>query len=268
MRLAWSLMIFLLSTTASLLSPSAAAADREEASDSTPRILVLDLKAVGASAQVAHTVSASVAVQVGRHKTLQVVSDADVRRIADLAAERSIAGCDNEQCLTELAGAIGADYVVFGEVGRVDELTVITLGVLDYEKAAVLSRETLRGEDLSALLQALDGRVDRLLAGAGLIAPVAPSLAGPAFAIGGGVLIAAGGTAIGVGLLPTVAYNDAAERVRTATNQRDLDRAQADVAAAQSDHNSWGLLSIVGGAVVVVAGIVGAGVGVAFIASE
>jgi hypothetical protein len=129
-----------------------------------------------------------------------------------------------------------------------------------------LNRETLRGDGLKSLLPTIDGRVDRLLAGAGLIDPVAPSLLGPALAGAGGVVVVAGGVAIAVGLTPILAYNDAAARVRAATSADDLDDAQADVAVAQRDHNTWGLFTLVGGATALVAGVVAAGVGLALTA--
>ncbi len=230
------------------------------------RVLVLDLKPIGIDDEAVAALSASVAVRVGRHRALQVLSGADVRRMADLAAERSATGCDTEQCLTELAGAIGADVVIFGEAARVDDLTVVTLGVLDQQRASVLSRQSARASALAPLLRTLDQKVDVLLVDAGLVddddVADAGGNVGPLVAVGGGVVAAAGVVGVGVGLIPLFQYNAAAERVRTATSESAADVALAEVQSAQAAHATWGLPLLIGGgaAVLIGAGVLAVGV--------
>ena len=135
------------------------------------RVLVLDFVARAVPDEVASTLAAGVAVRVGRNPELRAVSGAELRRMVDFEAERANAGCaDDTGCLAELAGALGAELVVFGEVGRVGELYVVTLGMFDPSRAEVLARETVREASVDALPAALDARVDRMMVKAGVAA--------------------------------------------------------------------------------------------------
>ena len=49
-------------------------------------------------------------------------------------------GCDDTQCWIELAGALNAQYLVTGTVGRLGETTVLSVQLIDAKKAEVLGR--------------------------------------------------------------------------------------------------------------------------------
>lgn len=40
-------------------------------------------------------------------------------------------GCGDSSCLAEIAGAMGAEFVVFGDVGKLGETFVINLNLFD-----------------------------------------------------------------------------------------------------------------------------------------
>src|SRR5262245_49290584 len=78
------------------------------------RILVLDFASHGVDENIAKTVTSLVAVELGKRGGLEVLSSTDVRAALDMEAARQAAGCDEQSCLAELAGALGVELVAHG----------------------------------------------------------------------------------------------------------------------------------------------------------
>jgi len=90
----------------------------------------------------------------------------EFRTLADVEAQRTITGCDegSASCLAEVAGALGARYVVSGTLGTLGAEVVLQLTLLDTRTARTLARGGASGADVAALRAAIDGAVVEVLA--------------------------------------------------------------------------------------------------------
>ena len=121
--------------------------------DETPaRMLLLDLKATLIEEEVATVVTNLVSSELNRFKSLSLVTNADVKQMLALEAEKQTLGCaDDSSCLAEIAGAMGARFVVYGDVAKLGSNIIITINVFDSVKAESSGRATSTVKGLDAL---------------------------------------------------------------------------------------------------------------------
>ncbi len=124
------------------------------AAESRPKLVVLQLKAgQGVDEKGAATLT-SVVIGDAARVGFSVVSQADVAAMLAYQKARVMLGCSDEGCLAELGGALGADYVLAGEVAVVGTRAHQSLTLLDARKGAVVGRSagfSDAGEDPVAL---------------------------------------------------------------------------------------------------------------------
>jgi hypothetical protein len=103
------------------------------------------------------TVANLMVVELGHQQGLKVIGANEVQRLAALESDKQVAGCTQSDCLSELAGALGARYVVFGDVGPLGSRQVLNLNLFDAQQATAVSRTAITFgsvEELPALLPA------------------------------------------------------------------------------------------------------------------
>lgn len=136
----------------------------------TGKILVLDLLGGSMEPTLRQTLTGVLTSEVRNlAPAAEVVSSEDVRTLLGVEAQKQLLGCDEDSCLTEIAGSLGADRIVAGSVGQVGDAYALTLRLLDPGRAGLVrsvTRETTEGKtallDLvrSAAVDLLDpGRV-------------------------------------------------------------------------------------------------------------
>lgn len=135
--------------------------DAKNAQKEPTRVLVLDLKSNGVDEAAVRTLNSLVAVAAAEIPIFDVVSGADVQQMIALEAERQQLGCDAQgaSCLAELAGAIGAQVVLFGDVGKLGDLYVINLNLFDSIQLKSIGRATLNARDLGDLPPLLHDKI-------------------------------------------------------------------------------------------------------------
>lgn len=171
----WSSPRWLLVMLALAASSAAAEADTGvPAEGPTPRVLVLDLEASEIEASQARLINGLVTDSMSKIVGFEVVSSADLRQLVEVEASKAAAGCDVSSCLADLAGAMGARFVVFGNMGRLGDLTVVTVSLFDTQQAKAAKRERVQVRKLEELPAALDGALARLM-GQEVTAPAGPS---------------------------------------------------------------------------------------------
>jgi len=109
----------------------------------------------------------ALAGELRRRKGVSVMADSDVAALLGVEKRKQMtSGCSDAGCLAELGGALGADRVIHGTVGRVGGSLLVNLSSLDAKRARSVASvsERLRGADDEAFLDALPAMVDRLLA--------------------------------------------------------------------------------------------------------
>jgi hypothetical protein len=130
------------------------------------RVLVLDLSGT-VDASLLETSSSLVTVELSRVAAFDVMSGRDIREMAALEADRVEAGCTTDtSCLAEVAGALGARFVVYGTVAELGQLTVVTLHLFDADQGLAVSREIVEAESKERLPHRLRVGVQNLVAGA------------------------------------------------------------------------------------------------------
>lgn len=158
----------------------------------------------------------------------RVVSSREIEALVGLERQKQLMACPSDGCVAELAGALGVDFLVVGNIGKLGASFLINIKLLVVRTGAVASSvaNRIKGENEEALLDGLHPAALQLLDGAGLKhalrggtaaprteveTPAAPAEAGAPAPwkkplIGTGVAIACvGGVALVVALLATVA---------------------------------------------------------------
>lgn len=88
--------------------------------DARPKVAVLDLVANGTSPQLAAAAGGMVANELDRLGVFKVISSDNIRAMLALERQKQIlGGCSDSGCVAEIGGALGADYLVSGQVSAI-----------------------------------------------------------------------------------------------------------------------------------------------------
>jgi hypothetical protein len=148
------------------------AATLDDATSTTPglearrrySVLVLDPVDNGAGDPPARTVSSLVGVELARIDAFDVMTGADVSQLLALEEERQKLGCQTSSCLAEIAGAMGAELVVFGDIAVLGGVAVVNLSLFDSEAAKALGRVSIQNEERGRLAEQLASGARELVA--------------------------------------------------------------------------------------------------------
>ncbi|MDF1564368.1 MAG: hypothetical protein P1V51_15095 [Deltaproteobacteria bacterium] len=119
-------------------APAAASGAQEGKGEELPRLLVMDLLSRGTPPKLSALIAEEVAGALRDTGRFHVVSQDDVRSLLGLEAQRQLLGCEDEGCLTQIAGALGAEQIVTGSSIHVDRVTQVRLKRIDATTAQVL----------------------------------------------------------------------------------------------------------------------------------
>lgn len=133
------------------------------------KIALLPLAALGGvPRETAQLMGDALAGELRKRPGISVLTQSDVSALLGVEKTRQMLGCTESGCVAEIAGALGADRVVHGSLGRVGESLVVNLSALDPRRgtAAASVSERLRGGGEEAFLDVLPTIADSLLADA------------------------------------------------------------------------------------------------------
>lgn len=133
----------------------------------TTRVVVLPLVPLGGvGKETAQLLGDALAGELRRRPGVSVVTPSDVSALLGIEKTRQMLGCTEAGCMAEIGGALGADRVVHGSLGRVGGSLVVNISALDPRRAAAAASasERLRGAADEAFLDALPTLADALLA--------------------------------------------------------------------------------------------------------
>lgn len=83
-----------------------------------PTVAVMDFTANGATKELASAASSSTANELDRLQAFKVITSEAVRSLLAYEKQKQMMGCSDAGCITEIGGALGADYVVSGKVTK------------------------------------------------------------------------------------------------------------------------------------------------------
>jgi hypothetical protein len=144
----------------SLALPAQAAVT--DVSDVKEKLLVMDLKSsAGVSEDVAVTLT-EVLVTALSDRGHEALSSSDLASLVDLEVQKEAAGCDDSSCLAEIGAALGARFVIYGRVSRLDDQVLLNLNLFDSAAAKPKGRTLLQAGSAGEIAQKIPGALPRL----------------------------------------------------------------------------------------------------------
>jgi hypothetical protein len=141
-------------TAAAPASPAPAA--RTLALAKAAKMVVLPLRALNKLApDVAKLMTSLLLSELDRVAGLRTVSQSDIEAMLGVEKQKEMLGCSSTSCIAEIGGALGADYVLHGEVGTIGSKHTLNLTVIQSAKNAVTTRVSRLAENEEALATAL-----------------------------------------------------------------------------------------------------------------
>jgi hypothetical protein len=131
------------------------------------KIVLLPLAALGGvPKETAQLLGDALAGELRKRPGISVLTPADVSALLGVEKTRQMMGCTESGCMAEIGGALGADRVVHGSLGRIGGSLVVNVSALDPRRAVAAASvsERLRGGREEAFLDVLPSIADALLA--------------------------------------------------------------------------------------------------------
>ncbi len=265
------------------------------------KVIVLDLKGTSIDAAATSAVGSLVTVTLSEFSALEVVSGSDVREMMALEGAKELTGCEGgTSCVAELAGALGARVVVYGQIEKLGSNLVMSLNLQDTLVGKSVGRMAFQADDIDALGAAVPGAVQKMVApfleqehlspatttttapveapkqngvlAANAVVTSDPEPAGALGAIalsaGGGVLVVGGVIVAAIAAVPWLALqgqNDQLKALRADFDDADATEDRADISSSASALQAEANQNLNswndGGQYFFVTGVVAAGVG-------
>lgn len=104
------------------------------------KIAVLELEDKGIGGQVVSLLPGVVSKQLSSYGLFDIISREDIRRMLSNEQDKMMLGCDDAGCLAEIGGALGAEAIVTGDVGKIGNKIIINLQRINIRDAKVEMR--------------------------------------------------------------------------------------------------------------------------------
>jgi hypothetical protein len=130
-----------------------------------PRVLLMDLKNNGLDENLVKTINSLLTVNMTNYTQFNVMSGNDVKQLVALEMEKQNMGCtDDGSCLAEIAGAMGATLVIFGDAGKIGNVMLINLSLFNAEEGRSMSRVSIQAVNLDQIPEKMGPTLDKLMA--------------------------------------------------------------------------------------------------------
>jgi len=147
-------------------SASEATAKPAQAAPLHARALVMELKAVGATPpRLASVITRLLLARLDEVEGLRTVSPEDLQLMLSIEKQKDALGCDDIKCIAEIGGALGTDFVVYGQVAVVGSQYSLNLTAIEARRSQAVARvSALVALSEDALVQAVPAAVLSLVA--------------------------------------------------------------------------------------------------------
>jgi hypothetical protein len=129
------------------------------------RVAVYELTATDIPASRLGLVTSAVLAEVRKLARVSAMGMNEVRALLSMEEQKQMVGCeDSESCVAEIAGALGVDYLVMGNVGTVGDSSVFSLKRISMSTSQVTHSfdKRTRGGEGEELLEAIGPAVHEL----------------------------------------------------------------------------------------------------------
>lgn len=116
-------------------------------------IAVMDLSGRGVDQAAAAALTTEVSNTLAQLRVFQVITREDIKRMLQL--EQTKQQCTGEvdaSCMAEIGGALGVDYLVYGDVSKIAEVYSVSLVLLDISRAQAANRASRKITEAGLLL--------------------------------------------------------------------------------------------------------------------
>jgi hypothetical protein len=140
------------------------------------KIVVPQVEVTGVEAQIGTIVTELILDALLNRHGVQALGPTDFKDMLNQEQQKQLLGCDQNSCMAEIAGAMGANLLISGMVGKLGGVHVVTLKLIDTRTARVTSRSSKRFNTIEEMPDAVGPLVDELLNAKPRSAAVAPAL--------------------------------------------------------------------------------------------
>ena len=148
-----------------------------------PRVAVLDFTDIsGRDAATARLLTQVASSEVAAFHSFELITSQSIAAVLGVEKQKQLLGCnDNSACLAEIGGALGASYLVSGQVGRLGRRFRLDVTLVDAERSKVLASKGDFFDDEGSLGEGVGKLVRQAFSDAKLVdlQPVAASAATP-----------------------------------------------------------------------------------------
>lgn len=127
-----------------------------------PQLLVLEFRAEGVEPGTANLIMDVVTSAFSKTNRFDVKSGDDIAELINLEAGKEALGCDDASCMAEIAGAMGAEYVVSGRIGKLGSTYVLKIAVFNPQEGRTVGQEAIQSKSLDELPARLEPIVEKL----------------------------------------------------------------------------------------------------------
>lgn len=121
-----------------------------------PKLAVLDVQGSGVAPELVTAITESMTQEATRRGFFDVIASSDIRTLLGMERQKQLMGCsEGSSCTAELAGALGARFVLSGTLTRLGEALQLTLQTLDTQKAQPIGRSIRIATDVRELVDQL-----------------------------------------------------------------------------------------------------------------
>ncbi len=133
------------------------------------RILVLETRADAAYVEQVRAFGDLLATLLEQRTPAEVIPSSSVKDRLSVAADRLQAGCDDTACMTEIAGALDARYVVASRASQVGGRWLMRVELFDSADLKVIAQATAMADSVEGLAAQAELLADEIVARAPVI---------------------------------------------------------------------------------------------------
>lgn len=116
-------------------------------------IAVMDLAGRGVDEAAAGALTTEVGNTLAQLRVFQVITREDIKRMLQLEqTKQQCTGSVDAACMAEIGGALGVDYLVYGDVSKIANVYSVSLVLLDISKAQATNRVSRKISEAGLLL--------------------------------------------------------------------------------------------------------------------